>query len=119
VTIYGDGKQVRDVLFIDDLVAAFDAAIAHIEIANGKAYNIGGGPRNTLSLLELIDLLEKDLGYRLKYSFDEWRPGDQLIFVSNIAKAKADLQWEPQVGPNEGLRRLAAWLQQNERVFTR
>jgi len=114
VTIYGDGKQVRDVLFVDDLIAAYDAAVACIDTTAGQVYNIGGGPRNTLSLLELIELLQRQFGYQLEHAFSDWRPGDQLIFVSDIRKAKADFGWEPEVNPQTGLAKLVAWLRENE-----
>jgi nucleoside-diphosphate-sugar epimerase len=119
VTIYGDGKQVRDVLYISDLIAAFDKAIEQIDKTTGQAYNIGGGPKNTLSLLELIDLLDQHFGHRLEYSFDEWRPGDQFVFISNIQKAKADFGWEPRVSPAEGVGKLLDWLRKNEHLFAK
>jgi CDP-paratose 2-epimerase len=117
VTIYGDGKQVRDALYAADLIRAYDMAIANIDRTSGKAYNIGGGPANTLSLLELIDHLEKKFGYRLEYSFDDWRPGDQLVYVSNIERARADFGWVPEVSVPDGVARLATWVQQNENLF--
>src|ERR1035441_4721592 len=75
VTIYGNGKQVRDVLYVDDLVAAYAAAVRRIDTTAGKAYNIGGGPGNTLSLLELVDILNGSFGRELGCSFEDWRPG--------------------------------------------
>jgi len=117
VTIYGDGKQVRDVLYIDDLVGAYDAAIRHIDHASGKVYNIGGGPRCTLSLLELIGLLDQRYRKPLRHDFAEWRPGDQRVFVSDIRRAHTDLDWEPRVGPEEGVGALADWLGQNRAVL--
>ena len=119
VTIFGDGKQVRDVLYIDDLIAAYDAAIQDIAKTAGQAYNIGGGPKNTLSLLELIRLLEHQFGRRLEYTLAERRPGDQLVYISDIRKAKAKFGWEPRVGPAEGVAKLAEWLRQNERLFAK
>jgi CDP-paratose 2-epimerase len=119
VTIYGDGKQVRDVLYIDDLTAAFDAAVKHITKTSGQAYNIGGGPQNTLSLLGLIDLLAHHFGRRLEYSFTEWRPGDQLVFVSDIRRAKTDFGWEPRISPTEGVEKLLVWLKENEHLFAK
>lgn len=113
VTIYGDGKQIRDVLYIDDLIKAYDAAVDSVEKICGQAFNIGGGPQNTLSLLELIDLLEQHFGRRLKYSFDKWRPGDQLVYVSNIGKAKKYFGWEAQESPVEGVAKLLNWLKEN------
>jgi CDP-paratose 2-epimerase len=117
VTIYGDGKQVRDVLYIDDLIAVYDLAIAGIAKTSGQAYNIGGGPQNTLSLRDLIRLLEHEFGLRLEYSFADWRPGDQLVFISNIHKAKADFGWGPRVDVRAGLAKLVDWLKRNDQLF--
>jgi len=118
-TIYGDGKQIRDVLYIEELIKAYDAAIENIDTTSGNAYNIGGGPKNTLSLLELLDILEKQFGQRLEYSFDDWRPGDQRVYVSNISKARKDFGWEPGITPEEGVGKLLTWLKQNEHLFTK
>jgi CDP-paratose 2-epimerase len=114
VTVYGDGKQVRDVLWVADLVDAYDAAWRRIETISGRAYNIGGGPAYTLSLLELIDLLDQRFGTPLRHTFEDWRPGDQKVFVSDIRKARADFGWAPKVAPAEGVAELATWLQANE-----
>lgn len=119
VTIYGDGKQIRDVLYIDELIAAYNAAIENISKTSGQAYNMGGGPENTLSLLELINMLEEHFGYRMEYSFDEWRPGDQLVYVSNITKVKDDFGWGPKVNPVDGVARLLEWLDQNKNLFAK
>jgi CDP-paratose 2-epimerase len=117
VTLYGDGKQVRDALFVEDLIRAYDAAIAGIDRTRGQAYNIGGGPQNTLSLLELIDMLEVQFGRRLQYSFDAWRPGDQLVFVSDVRKAQRDFDWQPAITPAEGVARLVEWIRRNPELF--
>ena len=117
VSIYGDGKQVRDVLYIDDLICAYEAAIENIVKTKGQVYNIGGGPQNTLSLLELIDILERNFGRKLKHDYDKWRPGDQLIYVSNIEKANKDFGWKPNVNPIEGVSRLIDWLKENQHIF--
>jgi len=119
VTIYGDGKQVRDVLYIDDLIRAYNAAIGCIDQTSGQAFNIGGGPRNTLSLLELINLLEQHFGRRLNHNFDNWRPGDQLVYVSDIRKAKKYFNWEPQINVNEGVAKLVRWIRENEYLFNK
>jgi CDP-paratose 2-epimerase len=111
ITIYGDGKQVRDVLFIDDLLDAFDAAVEHIDVAAGQVYNIGGGPRFTMSVWEEFgELLAKYHGRRVKVSYGPWRPGDQRIYVSDIDKARRELGWEPRVGVEEGIGRLYQWV---------
>lgn len=116
-TIYGDGKQVRDVLFVDDLLAAFEGAITAIDRTSGQAYNIGGGPQNTLSLLELVELLSSRFGRAPSFGFDDWRPGDQLVYVSDISKARADFGWSPRVGVSAGIDRLIDWLSDNAQLF--
>ncbi|MFA5393533.1 MAG: SDR family NAD(P)-dependent oxidoreductase [Candidatus Ratteibacteria bacterium] len=113
ITIYGDGKQVRDILFVDDLVSAFELARAQAEKISGGIYNVGGGKENVLSLLELIDWLKKELKREIKHKFDAWRPGDQRVYVSDIQKAKEDLGWKPSVFKKEGLEKLLAWLRKN------
>ncbi|MBV9175151.1 MAG: GDP-mannose 4,6-dehydratase [Chloroflexi bacterium] len=110
LTIYGNGKQVRDLLFIDDLVRAFKLAVHHIDTAAGHVYNVGGGPANTISIWqELRPRLENLSGRRLKITSQEWRPGDQPVYVSDIRQAHRDFGWQPQVGIDEGLRRLWSW----------
>jgi len=117
VTIYGDGKQVRDILFVEDLIAAYDAALRHIDVTAGKAYNIGGGTANTLSLLELVAMLNQKFGRKLECTMEDWRPGDQPVFISNIAKAKADFGWSPQVNVDHGVDRLIEWIKANQLLF--
>ena len=117
VTIFGDGRQVRDVLFIDDLVDGFLAAIERIDVSAGRIYNIGGGPQNQLSLLELVASLDALTGRKLKVSFADWRPGDQRVFVCDIAKAKAELGWSPKVGSADGIEQLYRWVDSNRALF--
>jgi len=110
LTIYGNGKQVRDLLFIDDLVAAFKAAALHIETTAGNVYNMGGGPANTVSIwAELRPRLEQLAGRPVKVEMRKWRPGDQPIYVSNTHKALSDFGWQPRVNLDEGLKRLWTW----------
>jgi CDP-paratose 2-epimerase len=111
ITIYGDGKQVRDVLHVSDLVQAYDAFIK--SNLKHEVFNIGGGPENTLSLLELLSLLEEITGKRTKISFAEWRPGDQKVYVSNISKAQEKMNWKPKIGPRKGTEKLVRWAQEN------
>jgi CDP-paratose 2-epimerase len=119
VTIYGDGKQVRDVLFVDDLLAAFDAAVARMDRVAGGVYNIGGGPQNTLSLLELVALIRGMEGRPLEHSFGDWRPGDQRVFISDIRKAGRELDWAPRVAPEQGIRLLRDWMAAHREAIER
>ena len=114
VTIFGDGKQVRDVLYIDDLLKAFDLAAMNIEKIRGRAYNIGGGSKFSLSIWELFDILEKLSGKKINYSFDTWRPGDQKIYISDINRGKKDFSWSPKISPKEGVKKLYNWISQNK-----
>ena len=109
-TIYGDGKQIRDTLWVDDLVDAYEQALARIETVRGEVFNIGGGPANTLSLRELIADLEKGLGRPLQPGYAAWRPGDQRVFVADIRKAERLLGWSPKVRTTEGVSRLLGWV---------
>jgi CDP-paratose 2-epimerase len=118
VTIFGDGKQVRDILFIDDLLDAYDAAFSSRGASAGRSYNIGGGPGNVLALLELLAYIEKRRG-KLPHAFAGWRPGDQKIFVSDIRRAQAELSWSPKIACNQGLERLYDWVSQNKELFTK
>jgi CDP-paratose 2-epimerase len=118
ITIYGDGKQVRDVLYIDDLLDAYDAGIERIETTAGEVYNVGGGPAHTMSIwAEFEPLLEALVGQEIPASYDDWRPGDQRIYVSDVRKAQQDLDWRPAVGVEEGVRRLHAWVVRNRDLF--
>jgi CDP-paratose 2-epimerase len=111
ITIYGDGKQVRDILFVDDFVDAALAAADHIGQLSGRAFNIGGGPANTTSLLELIDMIEELAGRAPSVEFDAWRPGDQRYYVSDTTRFEEATGWRARVGRREGLRRLLDWLE--------
>lgn len=109
--VYGDGKQTRDMLFIDDLLDAYDLAIAHIDTTAGQVYNIGGGPDQALSVwAEFAPMLERLSGTRLVSTTAPWRPGDQRVFISDIRKARRDLRWAPHVPVEEGLNRLYSWV---------
>jgi len=114
VTIYGTGKQVRDILFVDDLVDCYIAAVEHIDHVAGMTFNVGGGPESTLSLLELLNMLEKLSGKGVTRTFDEWRPGDQPVYISDIRRAKELLKWRPRVDVEAGLTRLHRWVAEND-----
>jgi CDP-paratose 2-epimerase len=117
ITIYGDGRQVRDILHVRDLIRAFDLAVERIDVSRGQAYNLGGGPKNALSLLELIYRLEAGLDHPIPLWFDEWRPGDQRVYISDIRKAERDLGWEPQINVEQGLADLRQWVEGNLGLF--
>jgi len=118
ITIYGDGKQVRDVLYIDDLARLFELAVERIDRARGEVYNIGGGPEFTLSVwTEAGPLLETVSGRQFAVRYADWRPGDQRIYVSDIRKAERELGWRPMVKPVDGLERMWQWIVENKPLF--
>ena len=117
ITIYGDGKQIRDVLHVGDLVRLYEAAIAHRERVAGQAFNIGGGPANTMSLLELIAQLETILGKKIPLNWSDWRPGDQPVFVCDVSKAAKLLGWRPSIPVPEGVGELIDWTRANRELF--
>jgi CDP-paratose 2-epimerase len=112
ITLYGDGMQVRDVLFVDDLVEAFLCAEQGIDEIAGQAFNMGGGAANTVSLLELIDLIGQIHGQKPVVTFADWRTGDQRWYVSNTHRFAATTGWRPRVNVREGVSRLYNWLQE-------
>ena len=118
ITIYGNGKQVRDLLYIDDLLDAYFMGAKNIEKTRGQIYNIGGGIKNTISIwFELKPVLEKLFKKKITISVSNMRPGDQTIFISDIRKAKNDFGWEPKVGIKEGIEKLYAWIQENKQML--
>ncbi len=118
LTICGDGKQIRDVLQVDDLLDAYDAVIAKIEAVKGQVYNLGGGPENTMSIwTEFGPLLEKLLGKPVPVGRGDWRPGDQKVFVADIRKAERELGWQPKIGVEQGVGRLFEWVKANKNLF--
>jgi len=117
IIIYGDGQQVRDALYVSDLIQAFHAFLQRKNQLAGEVFNIGGGPKNTLSLLELLDLLEELTGKRSKINFSEWRSSDQKVYISNITKAREKLGWTPKINPHEGVKRLVNWVSENKQLF--
>src|SRR6202165_2354938 len=109
LTIFGDGTQVRDLLDARDLCALYATVINKMAIARGEIYNVGGGPENQRNLLEVINQIGELTNRTPKYSFADWREGDQTFYVSDITKAKHDLGWEPQVAFDRGIKDLIAW----------
>ncbi|MGZ4316387.1 MAG: GDP-mannose 4,6-dehydratase [Gaiellaceae bacterium] len=118
VTIYGTGKQVRDVLHVSDLIDLIEKAVAEIDIAKGQVYNVGGGPAYSLSLLEALELLEQYLGAPIPHSFAPTRPGDQRIYVSDITKASEELKWRPRIAPATGVEELVSWVTASRELFS-
>jgi CDP-paratose 2-epimerase len=115
--IYGNGKQVRDVLHVDDLILLYESIINNIDKCSGNIYNVGGGVKNTLSLLELISLIEQITNKKLDYEFSEWRPGDQKIYISDISKIKKDIGWEPKIKIEDGIKTLLNWVSNNDEIL--
>lgn len=116
ITIYGDGKQVRDILHVDDLLRAFDAAIAHIDTTAGQIYNIGGGPVYTSSILEFVAFLEKKID-AVPVAHSEWRPGDQKLYISDVRKAAQDFGWAPQISLEQSFDGVLAWIKGSRSVL--
>ena len=122
INIYGNGKQIRDILYIDDLISCYLLALSKQSFSTnkingpkgnkikGSVYNIGGGSENTVSLIELIKIIEKRLKKKANYSFKESRLGDQKIFFCDNKKAYQELDWEPKIGITEGLNKLYEWV---------
>lgn len=115
ITIYGDGKQVRDVLYVGDLVRLFERFLE--SPLNHGVWNTGGGISNTISLLELLEMLENSTGKTPKVGYSSWRPGDQKVYVSDIRKLSSELGWKPTVSIDDGLLRMIEWMEANREVL--
>ncbi|MFH1398319.1 MAG: NAD-dependent epimerase/dehydratase family protein [Candidatus Omnitrophota bacterium] len=115
IVIYGTGKQVRDILFAQDVVRAFDSFYRH---PKPGIYNIGGGKENMISLSESIELISKILKKKIKVKFDKERLGDLKYFVCDIAKARRALRWQPTVRPQQGIKSLIRWIMDNKKLFS-
>jgi len=116
ITIYGNGKQVRDMLYVDDLVDAFCRFI-NSDLKKG-VFNIGGGPKNTISLLELLDELEIMTAKKPKIKFADWRPSDQKVYISDTTNLRTKLNWDVRISVKEGLKKLTEWIKENESYFS-
>jgi CDP-paratose 2-epimerase len=118
ITLYGDGWQTRDVLNVKDLARAYEAAWENQAEISGQAFNIGGGPTNTLCLRDLLSFLEEELKVSINPLSGASRPGDQPVFVCDIRKAQAHLGWSPQIGVSDGVRDLIRWVRDNRELFS-
>ena len=116
VVIYGDGRQVRDVLCVHDLVRAFDAVRLHRSVTAGQVYNVGGGAGNSVSLLELIDQIETLIGYRLEYALEGRRPGDQLVYLTDYGKLQRHTGWKPEISLEKTLEMLLRFWEEDQRA---
>ncbi len=116
ITIFGDGKQVRDVLWVEDLVRGYEAFIESDRCV--EVFNMGGGPEHTLSLLELLEMIAEETGVRVEPAYADWRPSDQKVYVSDIGRIRRELGWTPQVTPRDGVRRLIGWTRDHLDLFS-
>jgi CDP-paratose 2-epimerase len=110
ITIYGDGHQVRDILWIDDLVAAMREAMRRMGTVSGEVFNVGGGAENAVSVRTVIDRLREITGAEVPIHVADWRPGDQRVYVSDTSKAQRLLGWKPRTSWRTGLEKLVDWL---------
>jgi CDP-paratose 2-epimerase len=118
ITIYGDGKQVRDVLHVDDLIDAMLMAVHNEGRTRGEVYNIGGGPGNSLAVwTEFEPILSRLEGRAIDVTYEDWRPGDQRLYISDISKAEDDFGWSPKIGVQNGIQQLHAWVKDNQTLF--
>ena len=113
LTIYGSGLQVRDVLYVEDLLRAFEAVQANQEVTGGEIFNVGGGPENTVSLLELIKHIEELTGEKIEFERDRLRAGDQLVYVSDTTKLNRLTGWKPETNLRGALENMLAWYKKN------
>ena len=117
IVVYGDGRQIRDVLCVEDLLRAFDAVRVNQKNTAGQIYNVGGGPDNTVSLLELMEEINLLTGRKLEYETCPMRPGDQLVYVTDFSKLRRDTGWQPQIRLRETLEKMYCWWKRNRELF--
>ena len=117
LVIYGDGRQMRDLLYIDDLLRAFEVAREHQQETRGQVFNVGGGPEHAISLLSLISEIERLTGRNIDYAFDERRPGDQLLYITDSGRFQDLTGWTPQVSPTQAIKKMYDWWKRNRELF--
>jgi CDP-paratose 2-epimerase len=110
ITIYGDGHQVRDLLDVRDLSDLCGLCIERIDDCSGRIFNVGGGPENSRSVLNVLQSIEAEVGFTSAYTFSDWRPGDQPYYVSDVSLAREVLDWRPRVDFDQGLHDLVSWV---------
>jgi CDP-paratose 2-epimerase len=118
ITIYGNGKQVRDVLHVDDLFEVWDMVTKNISTTSGQVFNVGGGSKYCMSLLELLAYLKEFSGKKVEFTFSDWRPGDQPVYISDISKIRNLTGWEPVTSPKAGVTSLYEWVTKNKALFS-
>ncbi|MDT0676655.1 GDP-mannose 4,6-dehydratase [Autumnicola musiva] len=116
IVIYGNGKQVRDILFVEDLVDAFVLARKNINKISGEVFNIGGGVSNTVSLIEILEIIKEKTGKEMEISFEDWRTGDQYYYVSDTSKFQEATGWSPRHSVDQGIEELLKWLCQTRDI---
>jgi len=119
ITVFGNGKQVRDLLYIDDLNRLFEILVKNKKTDIDRVYNVGGGHKFSLSILELLEILEKIIGEKIEVKFSKWRPGDQKVYISNNSKLKKTFGWQPYIEPKVGIKKLSSWVYNNKKLILR
>ena len=117
ITIFGDGRQVRDLLYIDDLNRLFEIIANNKKHKRENVYNVGGGNNFSLSILELIDYLKKTKNPKIKLGYKKWRLGDQKIYISDNSKLNKNFGWKPKISPNVGIKKLISWVNKNKNII--
>jgi len=117
INIYGDGSQIRDLLYVDDLVELYLKAIGNYKKVSGMVFNVGGGTDNAISVEDYIKFLSKYLDRNIKTAKRKIRPGDQSVFISDNLLVKKVLDWEPKVGYKLGLPKMLSWINENKKIF--
>lgn len=119
ITIYGDGKQVRDILYVDDMIECYHRAIKNIDVVAGKSFNVGGGSEKSVSLLEFMDVLENVSGKPVSFEYGDWRPGDQRVYVSDTSKISSAIGWEPETSVERGVNLVYNWVSEHKSLVAR